>query len=1659
MGQAKSLEALQRSISKDLSDRVLVLHGLFHSPYPLGSHLLCEVDLKDVDDLNEYWNDENAKIVIQVISYQPNGEIESCLSGKSRHLDLNICEVEPEVKSQAIWSPSAKVEPDQYNKVQAQLQTKSEENPSEVLNSNSLEGSSSKSTTANEVSVPKAKEKVLVEKLLSALAPEISVIPASYEALKDLVSSAMSKLNREGTEDSILGCRYKASSSQKHARLKGSFRHPNIVPIVGAFQGENLYIVYPSATYTLETVLHFSPGALQDDGQIRLLAFQLLSALAHCHSLGLAHGNLKPSSLLLTGSLWCWLTGFNRGLTFSLSSTPPELSLGTSQSLLTNKMLPESQLLDDPMDFRLQFRKWWVGELSNFDYLLLLNKLAGRRWGDRFFHTVMPWVIDFSVKPGIEEVGWRNLSNSKWRLAKGDEQLDFTFSTAEIPHHVSDECLSELAVCIYKARRLPLKVLRRVVRSVYEPNEYPASMQRLYQWTPDECIPEFYSDACVFESIHPGMSNLSVPDWAKDPKEFVALHRAALESERVSSQLHHWIDLTFGYQLSGEAAIASKNVPLSTTGPRVPRSIGRRQLFVQPHPRRSTRCNFNHSSSLKEQKADRILEDRDLKINPAMKEKKTMSHKKKFLHSSGRDRVINGSDKSDQINFLLPLEELEQSGLFCEQGRHLSPCYKVTKSPGSMDLNSFHTETKSVAGPTFHGSSENALQNTKTHLYGLKLESLQKPLESFRVENNEEISIEDFLSWKIEASKEKTTIQDFSNDIFAAGCIIAELYMQRPLFDLISASAYATNGSLPRSLDLLPSHARLLVETTLQESSRRPTAQMLLDSPFFPASIRLVYDFLSTLECFSTTQERWEYVAQKSQEGAFQSMGSTAAEICAASCFSLITPPYECLDSGAIIDFLQSMLQSMKPNASKWLLVPVVQRLLQSHESGQLKLALLQSSFMRSLQKALGTSVYIQQIHAYILGNVLGSENGSHGSAASVVLVEMCLELGLPVTLHQIVVPLLQTFGRDITVHGIETLVEVGVQYGEKVVLKHLLPPLRSILMPSEVSGIEVTGPAQSWRLMAMVDALAVLDRIVLILRPATVITELLQEPNNVYVKILQRTDLHPSLLECAAKAVLALCTYVGPDATSTFVLPQLKQLFDEVAFAGALEVGNASTQAKATSSTLFLDSQDGIEPPLVAEMLNLSSTNKPHNNGSISYGLSLEKKTEDRMNLVHVLYPSLASIMGIEKLRRCLTTWLLLEQCLLKHYGWKWEAIDAVEVKSKERVQSLKGSLADPVFDLTSANMLLNGVGWSIPQSLAQKWSKVSNCHNQSEEATERRHASEMSVVNNGAWSWVPVVNDNWGTTEAFTRIGATMGIGKDDPPWKLNAVMMHSWKAQNGSLKAATVDDSECEIYTAGGGSRNRSTVRRWKLSSVECNFEYMGHEEPVHDICILRGWERVASCDGTLHIWSSTTGERVAMFGESGASLPSRSTSASSNVDGDKFFGNGYNALGAGSSNGILSAGWAGNLYTYIHYLETDARLLVGTTNGSIRFIDITEGRRLFSWRCEPVEVPLPSYVSAICSTGGEESQDKKHLASPWIAAGFSSGHCSLLDYRSGSVLSHWRAHGAAITKMGVLDDHYILSSSVDKTLRLWDLRRYVFLLAKFVPANEHFEGCGV
>ncbi|KAE9550361.1 hypothetical protein FO519_006421 [Halicephalobus sp. NKZ332] len=228
---------------------------------------------------------------------------------------------------------------------------------------------------------------------------------------------------------------------------------------------------------------------------------------------------------------------------------------------------------------------WCQRRISNYEYLLKLNDFAGRKRHDKSRHPIFPWVCNFTSPTD----GYRPLNRTKYRLAKGDTQLSAQFLKQKPSYHVP-ELLSDICYFVYRARIEPKEKLSKYVRTQWVPEEYPNSMARLYEWTPDECIPEFFEDPSIFKSTHEDMSDLQIPSFTETPEKFIEWHRGVLESEKVSSQLHHWIDLNFGYlaSLSGKDAVNALNVHLSYLGlPSKEKFVGPVQLFVDPHPRRA----------------------------------------------------------------------------------------------------------------------------------------------------------------------------------------------------------------------------------------------------------------------------------------------------------------------------------------------------------------------------------------------------------------------------------------------------------------------------------------------------------------------------------------------------------------------------------------------------------------------------------------------------------------------------------------------------------------------------------------------------------------------------------------------------------------------------------------------------------------------------------------------------------------------------------------------------------------------------------------------------------------------------------------------------------------------------------------------------------------
>uniref|UniRef100_A0A6P7G0N8 WD repeat-containing protein 81-like n=1 Tax=Diabrotica virgifera virgifera TaxID=50390 RepID=A0A6P7G0N8_DIAVI len=367
--------------------------------------------------------------------------------------------------------------------------------------------------------------------------------------------------------------------------------HLNIYPAVCAVETPKAIFLFhlPYMEYNISDCLTFSPAILEKSYTKSLfIIYQILNVLKSLHERSLTLGEITLKDIFISEDMWVYVFPQVTSNFFTSDSSTNKSNYECTNAPICNNYQYFSSHLYDKVQLKNESlselcQLWINGWISNFTYISALNKLSGRVIGDPNCHYVFPWVTDFSSTCGKN---WRDLKKSKYRLNKGDHQLDLTYdnSQSQIPHHVSD-VLSPITYYVYMARTTPKSVLCKNVRTIWVPAEYPSSIQRIQEWTPDECIPEFYTDPSVFRSIHDDLDDLAVPSWASDPEEFIEIHRKALESPNVSEKLHYWIDLTFGYKLSGHPAVRARNVCLNLADDHENLTkSGLVQLFTHPHP-------------------------------------------------------------------------------------------------------------------------------------------------------------------------------------------------------------------------------------------------------------------------------------------------------------------------------------------------------------------------------------------------------------------------------------------------------------------------------------------------------------------------------------------------------------------------------------------------------------------------------------------------------------------------------------------------------------------------------------------------------------------------------------------------------------------------------------------------------------------------------------------------------------------------------------------------------------------------------------------------------------------------------------------------------------------------------------------------------------------
>eukprot|EP01135_Chromosphaera_perkinsii_P001307 Nk52_evm34s164 gene=Nk52_evmTU34s164 len=431
---------------------------------------------------------------------------------------------------------------------------------------------------------------------------------------------------------------------------------PNVLHPLAIGKSKSLYwCIFPFCKYSIAEIMALASGAFSSEHRKSFTVFQLLKGLESLHYRNVFLGGMALENIYMNARGWVFLNGcVDAKRMLSALGRCNVLSGGgkSKPSVAIGKF--NAPVLD--IDFKCVLDKWIHWELSNYDYLMFLNRMSGRELSNDLFHPIFPWVTDFKTPAG----SYRNLKKSKFRLSKGEQHLDNMFVSA-IPHHIYN-VLSEVAYCTYKARILPKAILAKYVRSKFVSKEYPNSMFKLYQWTSDECIPEFYSDPSILKSIHPDLEDLILPLWTKTPEEFISYHRGVLESETVSKNLHHWIDLVFGFKLTGTPAVISKNVPLSLVDQRCFPSTGELvQLFLEPHPHRAARRKAEKHTKTEFEDVSQLCNDL-VKLSESDRIQGSYLNNGAFI--SSKDQLINIPQSFSNLSVTRKMEQIEFAPVF-----------------------------------------------------------------------------------------------------------------------------------------------------------------------------------------------------------------------------------------------------------------------------------------------------------------------------------------------------------------------------------------------------------------------------------------------------------------------------------------------------------------------------------------------------------------------------------------------------------------------------------------------------------------------------------------------------------------------------------------------------------------------------------------------------------------------------------------------------------------------------------------------------------------------------------------------------------------------------------------------------------------------------------
>ncbi|XP_076483556.1 A kinase anchor protein rugose isoform X3 [Bombus vancouverensis nearcticus] len=310
------------------------------------------------------------------------------------------------------------------------------------------------------------------------------------------------------------------------------------------------------------------------------------------------------------------------------------IKYGIPQTRRASMMSPRQLMRSSNMT-----QKWQRREISNFEYLMFLNTIAGRTYNDLNQYPVFPWVLtnyetkelDLSLPSNYRDLSKPIGALNPSRRAYFEERFQSWEHDSIPPFHYGTHYSTAAFVLNWMIRVEPMTTMFLALQGgkFDHPNRLFSSIalswKNCQRDTSDvkELIPEFFflpemlvnSNRYRLGRQEDGsvVGDVELPPWASSPEEFIRINRMALESEFVSCQLHQWIDLIFGYKQKGPEAVRATNVfyyltyegsvDLDTiTDPVMREAIENQirnfgqtpsQLLMEPHPPRSSAMHLS----------------------------------------------------------------------------------------------------------------------------------------------------------------------------------------------------------------------------------------------------------------------------------------------------------------------------------------------------------------------------------------------------------------------------------------------------------------------------------------------------------------------------------------------------------------------------------------------------------------------------------------------------------------------------------------------------------------------------------------------------------------------------------------------------------------------------------------------------------------------------------------------------------------------------------------------------------------------------------------------------------------------------------------------------------------------------------------------------------